>query len=105
VDVPRGTPYAKALLVPLKQVVYHLRKQMEIVTFGFGVHGAGFVVVGQDRPEVVCSGVFVIAAGDVNAVSGDWFGVIVVGFVGDALVEECLVVVPSAGHRHVQHGS
>jgi hypothetical protein len=40
--------------VALQEIGDHLGKQVSLGAFSFGVHGAGPVVVGQDRPEVVC---------------------------------------------------
>lgn len=60
---------------------------------GFGVQGAGPVVVGQDLSEQGCGGVFVAAAQGVDVLAGDEPAVLVVGFPGGRLVDVDVVVV------------
>ncbi len=54
VGEPGGPAGAAACVVALQEIGDHLGKQVSLGAFSFGVHGAGPVVVGQDRPEVVC---------------------------------------------------
>jgi len=48
---------------------------------------------------------FVAAPGLVDSRGRYRFGVFVVGFLAELLVEERLVVVPAAGHHHIGHRS
>jgi hypothetical protein len=67
--------------------------------FGFVVHSAGAVVMGEDLSEVAGGGVGVAAAQGVDVGGGRGCGVLVVGFAGDVLVDGGFVGLASAGYR------
>jgi hypothetical protein len=73
--------------------------------FGFGVHGAGAVVVGQDLAEVVRGAVGVAATQGVDVGAHLRWNVLVVGFAGDVSVDEGFVGGSAAGHGDIRHGA
>jgi hypothetical protein len=61
VGLPGSVAGAAACVVALNHLGDHLGKQVTLGAFGFGVYGAGLVVVVQDLFEVVGGGVLVAA--------------------------------------------
>ena len=53
---PDCAAHCTALVVALEEIGDGLGQQVTLGAFGFGVHGARPVVVGQDHPEVVGDG-------------------------------------------------
>jgi hypothetical protein len=92
---PRLAPGGAAFVVAVQQGGDDAGQQDAVGACGFGVHGAGSLVVGQDHPEVVCGGVFVAAPQGMDVGAGDRCDVLAVGLAA-ALVDERFVVVPAA---------
>ena len=54
VRVPCDLPCPAAVVVAFKYLGDGRGELVRLDGFGFGMHGAGPIVVGQDHPEVVC---------------------------------------------------
>ena len=91
-------------VVAVEQPANDFGEQLAVGVFGFGVHGVGPVIVGQDHPEAVGSGVFGAAPQLMHVCAGDRGGVFVVGFAAEVGVDVGVVGVAAAAHGHVGEG-
>jgi hypothetical protein len=83
--------------VAVEQPANDFGEQLAVGVFGFGVHGVGPVIVGQDHPEAVGSGVFGAAPQLMHVCAGDRGGVFVVGFAAEVGVDVGVVGVAGRG--------
>jgi hypothetical protein len=94
-----------AVAVALEELGDEVWKQVALGSFSFGVHGAGSVVVSENHPELLRSRVFIAASRAVYNLAVRDSRVLMIWFVDQPLIQECLVVVTASGHGDVGHRS